>query len=654
MANDKIGSSEPKPTESGAAAATARLIEAFGGLRPMAKRLSVPVTTVQYWKRAGHIPTSRHADVFAAAKANNLKVVTEALVSATAPGRVENKAAVKDDTTPVEDTAVKTEPTKVEPLNAELAEAKAKPAPANVEASKAEASKVAIPKAEPAQAAPVAAAAAGPDPAKAEASKVAVPKAEPAHAASVAAAAAGPDPAKAEAPKVEPSQVKPAQVGTAPTAAAKPESEAAKPPPRQTATPPPAPPSLPSSAAGKGGGWTGPAALVIALAALVGPSLQPTVMQITGDSTLTGWLTGTRDDSATQDALASLQAGLAAERERVDAATSAVAVLAADAETQAAELNAGLTPLADEIAGNAAAIAALDDRFDTVQRGTAAIPANVIDQLQELRGIAGEVRAEMAALRTEVTDARAAVVGEVDAVVGRVDEMTALVAQADLERTVQLSASVANLQDLLDRVLGDFDALRDQVGGFDTRVSAMESTTVGAQAQLMALLALKSRVDVGQPFGPELAVVNEVAMQSDELTAALADLPVDDNIATYPELIAQLDVDVPMILHAIGDHERDWRTQIYDTVAALVTIRRAPGMVDGTAPRDVLARAQARLAERDLAGALEEMQVLSGPHAAAASAWMMAAQARVAADAAVADAVAVVLGKLAMDSGANG
>ena len=641
MANDKAGSSEPKPDakpdDSGAAAATTRLIEAFGGLRPMAKRLSVPVTTVQYWKRAGHIPMSRHADVLAAAKANNLKDVTEALVSATAPGQAEEKAAVKDDTTPAKTATAKVEPTKTEPAKAEAPKAE----PANAEPAKSESAKAEAPKAE-------------------------APKADPVKAAPIAAAAPKPEPAKADAPKVEPSKVEPAKADAASAAATKPAPEAAKavpaaakpaaaPPPRQTPTPPPAPPSAPPPAtAGKGGGWTGPAALVVALAALLGPSLQPTVMQITGDATLTSVLTGTRDDSATQDALASLQTGLAVERERVNAATSAVELLAADAASQVAELGAGLAPLADEIAGNATAIAALDDRFDTVQRGTAAIPANVIDQLEELRGIAGAVRAEMAALRAEVIDASAAVAGEVDGVSGRVDEMMALVAQADLERTVQLSASVANLQDLLDRVLGDFDVLSDQVGDFDRRVSAMERTTVGAQAQLMALLALKGKVDVGQPFGPELAVVNEVAMQSDELTGALASLPLDDNIATYPELVAQLDKDVPMILHAIGDHERDWWTQTYDTIAALITIRRAPGMVDGTAPRDVLARAQARLAERDLAGALEEMQVLSGPHAAAAAAWMTAAQARVAANAAVAEAVAVVLGRLAMDSGANG
>jgi hypothetical protein len=38
-----------------------RVIERFGGIRPMANKLGVPVTTVQGWKKRGVIPANRAA-----------------------------------------------------------------------------------------------------------------------------------------------------------------------------------------------------------------------------------------------------------------------------------------------------------------------------------------------------------------------------------------------------------------------------------------------------------------------------------------------------------------------------------------------------------------------------------------------------------------
>ncbi|WP_029009479.1 mitofilin family membrane protein [Azospirillum halopraeferens] len=58
------------PSESPSAtdgAAVERIIERFGGIRPMAHKLDTPVTTVQGWKKRGAIPLSRHPDLRAAA-----------------------------------------------------------------------------------------------------------------------------------------------------------------------------------------------------------------------------------------------------------------------------------------------------------------------------------------------------------------------------------------------------------------------------------------------------------------------------------------------------------------------------------------------------------------------------------------------------------
>ena len=49
-----------------------RVIGAFGGIRPMANKLDVPVSTVQGWKERGVIPESRHDEIRAAATAHDV------------------------------------------------------------------------------------------------------------------------------------------------------------------------------------------------------------------------------------------------------------------------------------------------------------------------------------------------------------------------------------------------------------------------------------------------------------------------------------------------------------------------------------------------------------------------------------------------------
>lgn len=50
----------------------ARIIEKFGGIRPMATKMGVPVTTVQGWKQRNAIPLSRREDIVQAAKENGV------------------------------------------------------------------------------------------------------------------------------------------------------------------------------------------------------------------------------------------------------------------------------------------------------------------------------------------------------------------------------------------------------------------------------------------------------------------------------------------------------------------------------------------------------------------------------------------------------
>src|SRR3546814_4890670 len=50
------------------------IIEAFGGIRPMAKMLGLAVSTVQGWKERSAIPANRHDQIRAAARDNNIAI----------------------------------------------------------------------------------------------------------------------------------------------------------------------------------------------------------------------------------------------------------------------------------------------------------------------------------------------------------------------------------------------------------------------------------------------------------------------------------------------------------------------------------------------------------------------------------------------------
>jgi hypothetical protein len=49
-----------------------RIVELFGGVRPMAEALGCPPTTVQRWKDTGFIPARRQQEVLEKARAKGL------------------------------------------------------------------------------------------------------------------------------------------------------------------------------------------------------------------------------------------------------------------------------------------------------------------------------------------------------------------------------------------------------------------------------------------------------------------------------------------------------------------------------------------------------------------------------------------------------
>lgn len=75
-----MADSDKTPADESAPAAH-KVIEAFGGIRPMAQKLGVAASTVQGWKERGVIPASRHAKILAVTKEEGFELSEETIAA---------------------------------------------------------------------------------------------------------------------------------------------------------------------------------------------------------------------------------------------------------------------------------------------------------------------------------------------------------------------------------------------------------------------------------------------------------------------------------------------------------------------------------------------------------------------------------------------
>jgi len=93
----KLGENRPgeaSGSPSGSTTPARQVIAAFGGIRPTAGKLDVPVSTVQGWKERGVIPESRHGEIRAAASAHGI-ALDDAVLAASAEGPAETPASAE-------------------------------------------------------------------------------------------------------------------------------------------------------------------------------------------------------------------------------------------------------------------------------------------------------------------------------------------------------------------------------------------------------------------------------------------------------------------------------------------------------------------------------------------------------------------------------
>ncbi len=373
--------------------------------------------------------------------------------------------------------------------------------------------------------------------------------------------------------------------------------------------------------------------------AALGPLIHPVASQAPDLSAVEGRIAALEAKVADADGLSDRIAALGQE---ADALKERIAAL----EATPVATTGGDVPTVD--------VTALTQRIGALENGVSALASRVdgtLDQKLETidTRIASLESGAAAAGTVDGTDTGAAGTGTVagsgdGALAGEVASLRASL--ADLTTRIEsLSGETAEITDLKSR-LGDLDsevsALSTATADLDTLRSDVatlnERATDPRAAFALAVGQLREDVLAGGSYSETLATADSLAPDDADSKAALATLATweTDGVATRARLADALNA---AAYEAVEESRRDaaqgWFDKTVAELASIVSIRRVDGESGGAGADDVTARAEARLRQNDLAGAIDEMASLTGAAAEAAAGWLEMARARQAAEQAV-------------------
>jgi hypothetical protein len=209
----------------------------------------------------------------------------------------------------------------------------------------------------------------------------------------------------------------------------------------------------------------------------------------------------------------------------------------------------------------------------------------------------------------------------------------------------QASAADAQIAQLQARVASLETALAVERSRADRAEQTVRDSADRLQRTLRAagaLARLRTNLERGYPFEHEFDDVN-TALSSD--AAAVARLQplhqwAESGIASRADLRAALDgLGADIVRAGLLEGAQTWWQAIVARVKSLVIVRPAPdgdisqaGTPEGDRPPAIVARAEARLSDDDIAGALNELSALTGAAADVAQGWIATARARINAD----------------------
>ncbi len=300
-------------------------------------------------------------------------------------------------------------------------------------------------------------------------------------------------------------------------------------------------------------------------------------------------------------------------QEAVDELQQGVESLGAEIEILSQRLTAAEDSDADRLAAVASEVTGLEARFAELDR--------------RLESLASEPSAPAVGLEARIA--------ELEALAG-----VAPTPGADPEAVQRLTRAFADLEGRLaarESDVGTLAALESQMASLEQAIAAVARGSAGSSALALAALQLRDALRGSAPYATELQVLRGLAGDDAVLNQRLD--PLAGHAETGLPSLADLEAAFPAVAAAAvgadrGLAEQGWVAGALRRVSELVSIRRV-GMVEGDAADAIVARAEVKLREGDLAGTLAELATLEGPAAEAVAAWRGKAEARLAAGRAV-------------------
>ena len=218
----------------------------------------------------------------------------------------------------------------------------------------------------------------------------------------------------------------------------------------------------------------------------------------------------------------------------------------------------------------------------------------------------------------------------------------------------RLSGEAARLDELLtaqSELQARLDAAEQDLAG----TIARRDSAPGSQETLLLLAALQLRDAIrgSGPYEEPLRMLQNLTGDD----AALAEIiePLARRAPAGLPSLRDLQADFPEVARRVaaielGEEGEGWSAGVLRRLSEAVNLRPV-GLVEGDQPTAVVARTEVKLNEGDLAGAVAELDSLTGAAAEAAAAWRGDAEARIAADQAVSRLGALVSERFRLTAG---
>ena len=212
-----------------------------------------------------------------------------------------------------------------------------------------------------------------------------------------------------------------------------------------------------------------------------------------------------------------------------------------------------------------------------------------------------------------------------------------------------IQSTLAATQGSVERLNGQVTSLGGRLDKVDAALADRRQQTLRAEATILAVGQLRAALATSKPFAKQLAAVRAMVPGDADLGAVLDQMQpfADSGVETSDDLTRDFNRLAPSLVRTavVGDGQSWWRQALYH-IESVVSIRRTGADAPGDSVGATVARAEAKLDEDDLQGAIAMLQGLSGAAADLASPWIHDAQHRVALDSAESDLSRIAIGRI--------